>query len=420
LSNLHLTFLRHGESIGNRDGIVQGQADFPLSETGVQQVSVLAEKWQQEDRQFDGIITSPLKRARQTAEIIAEKLGKEISENSLLQERNRGKFSGLPREEAYSNGKRMDLVPRHVQPGETGESTAQIAIRAGYAVQSLMKLPPGKYLVVSHGAFLSALFHIIHNIKKVSDEQGVHFVILNTGYAEYEYDSDRNQWVMLGLTQPITRIPIYSQYDDLYRFVFLRHGQSEGNVQRMFQGQFETPLTELGRTQAIDAGRSLKGNGYKFDAIITSPLERALETAKLINAEYDAPLTTDDRLKEIHNGVLAGMKINDIIEKFGDEKRPDRNNPYIPIGETGESQLELYLRATEMVDALLQNPPGEYLIVSHGGLVNNITLSILGAMPVPRSRPTWLMFSNTSFVEFGYSIQENLWKFFVFSPYVGH
>ena len=82
MNNYHFTFLRHGESIGNRDGIVQGQADFPLSENGVQQVSSLAARWKEENRRFDGIITSPLNRARQTAEIMAEKLGGEISVES--------------------------------------------------------------------------------------------------------------------------------------------------------------------------------------------------------------------------------------------------------------------------------------------------------------------------------------------------
>ena len=420
MSDHQITFLRHGESVGNRDGIVQGQADFPLSEEGIRQVTELAGKWQAQERQFDVIITSPLVRARQTAEIIADHLGSEVIEDPIWQERNRGKFAGLPREEAYSDGKRMDLVPRHVQPGENGESTAQVAIRAGYAVQSLMKRPPGRYLVVSHGALLSSVFHTIHHIKKVSDDQGVQFVILNTGYADYRFDAERNQWVCLGMTQPINRVPIYSKHEDVYRFVFLRHGQSVGNTLRMFQGQFETPLTELGRQQAVEAGKSLKTKGYQFDRIFASPLERALETAELINQEFKIPLTTDDRLKEVDNGILAGMTIDKILELYPDDKRPDHDNPYIPIAETGESQLELYLRTAEMVAELLKNPPGEYLVVAHGALLNNLTLGILGCMPVPHSRPTWLMFSNTSYVEFGYSIKENLWKLLGFTEYRGH
>ena len=71
--------------------------------------------------------------------------------------------------------------------------------------------------------------------------------------------------------------------------------------------------------------------------IFASRLERALETAKLINQEFNIPLTTDDRLKEVHNGILAGMTIDKILELYPDDQRPDHDNPYIPIGETGRA-----------------------------------------------------------------------------------
>ena len=62
-----IVFLRHGESLGNAAGIIQGQADFPLSEKGINQARVLAKYWQDKSRTFDLIISSPLIRAMQTA-----------------------------------------------------------------------------------------------------------------------------------------------------------------------------------------------------------------------------------------------------------------------------------------------------------------------------------------------------------------
>ena len=162
----------------------------------------LAEKWQEEGRQFDGIITSPLKRARRLRRSSQNTWEERSSRRPTLAGTQPGASSpDCPRKKPIQTENAWILSPRHVQPGETGESTAQVAIRAGYAVQSLMKRPPGRYLVVSHGAILSSVFHTIHNIKKVSDDQGVHFIILNTGYAEYEYNC-RTKPVGLSGTDP--------------------------------------------------------------------------------------------------------------------------------------------------------------------------------------------------------------------------
>ncbi|RPI31749.1 MAG: histidine phosphatase family protein, partial [Chloroflexota bacterium] len=68
----HLILLRHGESVGNANGVYQGQADFELSDLGRRQAQALAERWVAEEKTFDLVISSPLLRARQTAEIIAE------------------------------------------------------------------------------------------------------------------------------------------------------------------------------------------------------------------------------------------------------------------------------------------------------------------------------------------------------------
>ena len=70
-----VTLLRHGESVGNAESRWQGQADYPLTERGRSQAHALAQRWKRERMKFDYIISSPLSRARETAEIIASKLG---------------------------------------------------------------------------------------------------------------------------------------------------------------------------------------------------------------------------------------------------------------------------------------------------------------------------------------------------------
>ena len=71
----NITLLRHGESVGNAESRWQGQAEFPLTDRGRSQALALAERWKNEKMKFDFVISSPLSRARETAEIIAAKLG---------------------------------------------------------------------------------------------------------------------------------------------------------------------------------------------------------------------------------------------------------------------------------------------------------------------------------------------------------
>jgi broad specificity phosphatase PhoE len=89
----HVTLLRHAQSEGNARGILQGQSDFPLSEIGIQQAEALAHRWKKEHQHFDCIISSPLSRAQQTAEIIAAALGAPLELDDNWMERNNGQRS---------------------------------------------------------------------------------------------------------------------------------------------------------------------------------------------------------------------------------------------------------------------------------------------------------------------------------------
>jgi broad specificity phosphatase PhoE len=76
------------------------------------------------------------------------------------------------------------------------------------------------------------------------------------------------------------------------------------------------------------------------------------------------PLEFDSNWKEIDNGVLAGLTLEDADEQH---PFPDFMSPFDPIGESGESNWDLYLRAGAVVQDLVKRPAGNYLIVSHGG-----------------------------------------------------
>jgi broad specificity phosphatase PhoE len=407
--NYHFTFLRHGESIGNRDHHVQGQHDFPLSLAGDQQARELANLWLAEGKEFDAIISSPLSRAQQTAKIIQKALNLPLITEPLWTERHRGIIQGMERKKARKHINVEELHrPFHNDP-DLGESDWTLSMRSGRAVQTLFSHPPGKYLVVTHGGILNKAIHNIFGIKTDNAKGGLYFVLHNTCYAIVEYNLERHQWVMHEYRQPENISSQLKTTNDLYRFVFIRHGESEGNVRREFQGQTDTALTARGEEQIRRIGTILKDSGYSFDQIIASPQERASLTAEQIAETFDLSIEFDPRLKEVDNGLLAGTTLEESLDKV--RVRHDRHNPYHPVGETGESWFELYLRAGEFLDDLLKHPPGTYAVVSHGALLNSLLRAIMGIIPQPSKHASLFYFKNTGYAELTYSRTTNQWSF---------
>ena len=89
-------------------------------------------------------------------------------------------------------------------------------------------------------------------------------------------------------------------------FLFMRHGESEGNRDRQMQGRQESRLTEIGREQAREAGRWLAGRG--IGRVLASPLERAAETAAIAASVASLPAPEPlALLEEIDIGLFTGL-----------------------------------------------------------------------------------------------------------------
>jgi 2,3-bisphosphoglycerate-dependent phosphoglycerate mutase len=195
----YITLLRHGESQGNFEGRHQGQADFPLTNRGRSQIKALADRWVVEHKEFNLITSSPLLRARESAQIIATTLNIPLEFDSLWMERDNGLIAGLSEEELRDT----DLQPAFVHPyqpvGQTGESQWELYLRAGRAVQSLFKHPPGKYLIVSHGGLLNMFFYAILGISPQPNFHGPRFRFNNSAFATLAYYPSTHHWFVLGV-----------------------------------------------------------------------------------------------------------------------------------------------------------------------------------------------------------------------------
>ena len=107
----------------------------------------------------------------------------------------------------------------------------------------------------------------------------------------------------------------------MYKLVLVRHGQSTWNLENRFTGWTDVGLTELGKLEALEAGKLLRDGGYVFDIAYTSVLRRAIQTLWTVLQEMNLewiPVTNAWQLNERHYGSLQGLNKAETAEKFGE------------------------------------------------------------------------------------------------------
>jgi 2,3-bisphosphoglycerate-dependent phosphoglycerate mutase len=203
--------------------------------------------------------------------------------------------------------------------------------------------------------------------------------------------------------------------NDFHQITFLRHGESVGNAEKRFQGQADFPLTENGRDQAQRLAERWQAAGARFELAVTSPLQRARQTAEIVCHILQVPLEEDPDWKEIDNGLLAGLEESE-AEKVA--PRPAFMTPYTHFGHTGESRWELYLRAGRNIQKLLERPAGHLLIVAHGGVLNMAMYAMLGIPVQADSSGPRFLFNNTTFATLRYEPEHHNWRLLTFNPWL--
>ena len=182
---MNLLYLRHGQTDWNALHLIQGKTDIPLNETGREQAHAAADSLASYG--IDLIIASPLKRAMETAEIIAERLGIDrgrIVSDASLCERDFGIYEGRPMSEVDMDALRhwTDDAPT---PG--GETIRDVAGRVfGFMDAALEKHKGKTMLLVAHGHVLRVLYWYFHGIPAQGEEETM---IRTDNCALYEFDT---------------------------------------------------------------------------------------------------------------------------------------------------------------------------------------------------------------------------------------
>jgi 2,3-bisphosphoglycerate-dependent phosphoglycerate mutase len=107
------------------------------------------------------------------------------------------------------------------------------------------------------------------------------------------------------------------------KVVLLRHGESTWNRENLFTGWTDVGLSERGTQEAIEAGLTLRSEGFVFDAAYTSVLKRAIQTLWIVLEKMDLMWVPEHkcwRLNERHYGALQGLNKVEMAEKFGTEQ----------------------------------------------------------------------------------------------------
>lgn len=175
---MKLYITRHGETKRNAEQRVLGRTDDPLSEKGLAQAAELAEKMK--DIEVDMIFVSPLSRARQTAQAVADVKGLIPIVDDRLIETNFGDFEGVERWcEAYQNAKRD-----HFKRYPNGESYFDMAYRIyNFLFEIREKYADKKVLVVSHGGVCRIICNYFHDME---NEEFVKHAFPNCGLEEFD------------------------------------------------------------------------------------------------------------------------------------------------------------------------------------------------------------------------------------------
>ena len=185
---------------------------------------------------------------------------------------------------------------------------------------------------------------------------------------------------------------------NITRLCLIRHGETPWNVERRLQGHTDIELNSHGMTQAIQMAAALKNASIKFDALYTSDLKRAADTAQAIVEQFKVPAIIMSELRERHFGALQGLSISD-----APALKPELWKAHIARDldhglEGGESINQFAERVKNALALILEKHAGKtVLLVSHGGTLDMMyriasrqALETARIVSVPNASLNWL------------------------------
>lgn len=166
------------------------------------------------------------------------------------------------------------------------------------------------------------------------------------------------------------------------RLYLIRHGETDWNKEKRYQGAQDIPLNETGREQAQKVAQQLEN--HRFNAIYCSTLKRVLETAHILNQKHNLPIQMISNLREASYGELEKKKIEDAHKEYAESYAAFHQlnteeklaHKMVPSQESGHEVLARVLPVLESIGQKHKNE--NVLVVTHGAVLRYLLIYLAG------------------------------------------
>ena len=362
-----IVLVRHAETEANAAGIWQGGQDAPLTPTGGAQLRHLRRRLGEEP--FDLVVSSPLGRARASA--AASGSAPEL--DAAWREMELGAWEGRTNAEiAQHFGDELAALRRGEDvPLGGDERMSEFTARVVGAFGALTaRLSDGeRALVITHGGVIYALASHVLGV----DLRSRALRISNTSLSSIQMTEYGPQ---LSVYNDATHLPDQPLRVDgpATHLYLVRHGQTRANLEHRWQGHTDGELTDEGRRQA----KAVAGALPATDALYTSPLSRAHDTARAVAEDHGMEPVIHDDLKEIGFGEWESFTFEEIMVRDAADLERLRNGEDIARGRTGETFLGVRARMNATLEGIAAtHAEGTVAVVSHGGALRAFVTGLL-------------------------------------------
>lgn len=181
--------------------------------------------------------------------------------------------------------------------------------------------------------------------------------------------------------------------------ILVRHCEARGNIDRVFQGHFNGKITDNGKMQLSCLSERMKE--LPFDYLYSSPLSRAVSTAKACNFYYHLPIHIINGVIEINGGEWEGKKFASFPVEYPEHAINWVKEPWNFIAPGGESMREVYERMRDTILMLAHRHKGQRIcVVSHGCAIRNFLCYAKGWPLENISQINWCDNTAVSVIEF--------------------
>ena len=400
-----IILVRHGKSTYNQERRIQGRLDKSiLTEAGRNTALQVGDTLS--SIAFDTAYTSPLQRAKETAEIILSRLTNppQLQPTDNLMEIDLPLWEGMLRQdaidkfpEAYQQWQKQPDKFSMKLPSADGEiehfPVLAIFANARHFWQELLsRHQDGTILVVGHNGINRALIatasEITPDYYQSIQQSNCGISVINFGPSPVTNDKPGEQKKKVAIQ--LESVNLTSHTGEIFpkprdghqgpRLLLVRHGETDWNKAGKFQGQIDVPLNDNGREQSRRAAEFLKD--VKLDFAISSSMLRPKETAEII-LKYHGGLQLElrDELREISHGLWEGKFELEIEESYPGLLEEWKTSPETVQMPEGENLQHVWTRAIASWREIVQSVSGTGIVVAHDAINKAILCHLFGLEP---------------------------------------